>query len=221
MSRQATLIKLEAVLESFLERAVGLKESRLRVLDGINRLDDIAVEFNSPGDLAEDVGDWLAQHNEWLHAESLKPTDRGRIGNILSKIKQELANSPGSPAQTKISSEIDRWSSPTAPKSRPNQKITLKRGPEVTVTHSDKGDTITPFAGLMDTLAGMFNDVARNQAHILSALDEALEKANLQLDKEALILSGLIIYYLKQNGYKVQPYVARLKKAEQLQAGKS
>ena len=220
MSRQATLTKLEAVLESFLERAVGLKESRLRVLDGINRLDDIATEFNTPGDLAEDVGDWLAQHNEWLHSESIKPADRGRIDNILSKIKQELANSPGSPAQTKIRSEIDRWSSPATPKP-PIQKITLKRGPEVAVTHSDKGDTITPFAGLMGTLAGMFNDVSRNQAHILSALDEALEKAELQLDKEALILSGLIIYYLKQNGYKVQPYVARLKKAEQQQAGKS
>lgn len=222
MTRQATLMKLESVLESFLERAVELKESRLKVLDGINRLDDIAVDFTTPGRLTENMGDWFAQHHEWLNSESLKPADRGRIEQILSGIKQELANSPGSPAKTKINSEIDRWSSPkTTPKASTTQKITLKRGPEIAGIQDDTGDTMVPFARLMKNMTDLFAEVSHNRAHILSALDEALKKADLQLDKEALILSGLIIYYLKQNGYKVQPYVARLKKAEKQQAGQS
>lgn len=218
MSRKATLMKLEGVLESFLERVVGLKESRLKVLDGINRLDDIAADFTTPGNLTEDMGEWFAQHNEWLSSDSLKPADRGRIEQILSGIKQELANSPGSPAKTKISSEIDRFASQPG---RTRQTITLKRGPEVAGVKDNTGDTIIPFAGLMKNMEGLFSEVSRNRAHILSALDEALKKAELQLDKEALILSGLIIYYLKQNGYKVKPYVARLKKAELEQAGRS
>lgn len=211
-------MKLEGVLESFLERAVDLKEARLRVLDGINRLDDIASDFTTSGNLTENMGEWFAEHNEWLTSESLRPADRGRIEQILSGIKEELANSPGSPAQTKISSEIDRFASQTG---RTRQKITLKRGPEVAGVQDDTGDTISPFAGLMKNMEGLFSDVSRNRAHILSALDEALKKADQQLDKEALILSGLIIYYLKQNGYKVKPYVARLKKAELEQAGRS
>lgn len=221
MSRQATLRKLETVLESFLERAVGLKASRLKVLDGINRLDDIATEFTTSNDLVESVGDWFAQHNDWLQSEVLRPADRGRIENLLSGIKQELDATAETPAQSKIRTEIDRWSSPTAPMTSTRQKITLKRGPENIGAQNDTGDTLTPFKKLLEHLPELFADTARGRQHLLSALDEALKKAELQLDKEALILSGLTIYYLKQNGYKVQPYVARLKKAEQAQAGRS
>ena len=48
----------------------------------------------------------------------------------------------------------------------------------------------------------------------MSVLDEALKSAELQKNKEALILSAFIIYYLKTGGYMVDPYVMRLKQAE-------
>ena len=39
-------------------------------------------------------------------------------------------------------------------------------------------------------------------------------KSEKQNNKEALILSALIIYYLKLDSYKVSPYVQRLKAVE-------
>jgi hypothetical protein len=62
----------------------------------------------------------------------------------------------------------------------------------------------------------MFKGIAHGRKHVLSALDSALRSATVQRQKEALLLSGFIIYYLKQNGYKVEPYVKRLKEAERL-----
>ena len=63
-------------------------------------------------------------------------------------------------------------------------------------------------------LGTMFADLAVSRAHLLSVLDDSLKKAETQKNKEALILSALIIYYLKFDGYKTGPYVRRLKKAE-------
>ena len=213
MSRTETLHKLEGVLESFLDRAIKMKESRLGVLDGINRLDDLAAGFKTGQDLAEEVGDWFAQHSRWLNSDVLKAADRTRIADILSEIKTDLTDSEDSPASGKIGSEIDRWAKEAPPL---HQKLVLKRGPESVATDIDTADTLTPFANLLGGLDQLFGEVSRSKAHLLSALDEALKKANLQKNKEALILSALTIYYLKQNGYKVEPYVTRLKEAERL-----
>jgi hypothetical protein len=53
----------------------------------------------------------------------------------------------------------------------------------------------------------------------MSVLGDALNSAVLQKNRQALLLSALIIYYLKQNGYMVEPFVKRLKEAEHLQKG--
>lgn len=221
MSRTQALIRLEALLESFLDRAVRLKESRLKVIDGISRLDDIAASFTTSDDLAEEVGEWFARHSDWLNSEILKPADRGRISGILAGIKGELTKAnKTSAAETKIAAEIDRFTARTAGTTTAGTKLILKRGPETVVVKrdsSDSGDTITPFTRFFENMGLLFAEVSASQPHLLSALDEALKKATLQLNKEALILSGLIIYYLKQNGYKVEPYVSRLKEAERQQ----
>lgn len=232
MSRAKTLKKLEVVLESFLERAVDIKESRLKVLDGINRLDDIAAGIRTGDELAEDVGDWFAQHNRWLNSNVLKEADRGRITNILAEIKGELGSeTEATMAQGKIHDEIDRWATPE--KAAP-QRLILKRGPEEAhleeahleeahlgevrpqeiVPQRDTADTIGLFKDSLVSLTAIFDEASFGRLHLLSALDETLKKATLQKNKEALILSGLLIYYLKQNGYKVEPYVSRLKEAE-------
>ena len=62
-------------------------------------------------------------------------------------------------------------------------------------------------------------DLSVGKGHLLSVLDDALKKATLQDNEEALLLSAFMIYCLKQNGYKVEPYVKRLREAEGLQKG--
>jgi len=213
LSRTDTLKSLETLLESFLDRVVTMKEDRLRVLEGIDRLDDIARQSSQGVDVTDRVGDWFAEHNQWLTDSNLRPADLSRISSLLGQFKDRLRQGPeSSPAEDKINAEIDRWE-------QTNQKVAprlvLKRGPEVrAVPEQPGGDTIALFDKKLARLTAIFKDYSGGKQHILSVADDLLKAALLQSNKEALILSAFIIYYLKQSGYKVEPYVKKLREAE-------
>lgn len=233
MSQTDTLKSLEIVLESFLDRAVELKSGRLDILSGLNRLDDIARDGATPEhdpiDLADQVGGWFAEHQGWLKQPELRPGDRNRLGQILDNIRGQF--DPGEteiPARQKIAAELERWrigldevptAPPVAPETVSDKKLVLKRGPESLEeagVHPSSSDSIELFAGSLQALTNMFRDRASESQHLMSILDDALKSASIQSNREALLLSALLIYYLKQNGYMVQPFVKRLKEAERL-----
>ena len=211
MSYSSALQSLEKLLESFLERAVAAKERRLEILDGINRLDDIARASHEGQDIIESIGEWFADQGDWLEGNGLRGGDLGRLDRILTAINSSLSLSDdSSPAAYKIRSELERWSRATKSMS---QKLVLKRGPEAA---EPAADSVVLFGKLLDRLAGRYEDLSRSKEHLLSVLDNSLQSAQIQKSKDALLLSAFIIYYLKQNNYKVDPYVRRLKEAEVL-----
>ncbi len=219
------------MLEQFLDRAVRLKEKRLSVIDGINRLDDIARSIEEGFDMTQNAGLWFAEHNRWLSASTLRPADCRRIGSILGKISSELSKQgEKSAASYKIDSEVSRWTEATSgsvAQKQSTSKITLKRQPEAAVPEPVKPsikpiravDTLEDFSAIINRLPDLFADMKSNRVHLLTVLDDSLKSAHLQKNKEALLLSALIIYFLKQENYKIEPYVRRLKEAEQLQQG--
>lgn len=221
MSRTDTLRDLESLLEGFLGKVVTIKEKRLEVLDGINRIDDIARGFQTGQDLTDETGQWFAQHRQWLAEGALRPADRIRIGEILDGIRSELrVTGPDSPAADKISDEIERWQ---ASGGRKGRRIVLERRPESKPSLAPpleaQIDSIGQFDGFLEHMLARFRDFAGEKHHILSVLDDSLRSAEIQSNKEALILSALIIYYLKQENYRVEPYVRRLKQAEKAVEG--
>ncbi|RKX28221.1 MAG: hypothetical protein DRP47_04885 [Candidatus Zixiibacteriota bacterium] len=221
MSQYEVLRTLEGVLESFLERVVLLKKNRLDVLEGINSLDDIAQSSTDGFEITDRIGEWFAEHNRWLTEDTLKTGDIEGISRLLSDIKTSFKTTEdSSPAKKKISSVIDRWDSlkgtlPDIKKtSQGSHKMVLKRGAEQVQEES--------IALFDQTLKRCLNMLARssiNKKHLLSALDDSLRTASIQKNKDALLLSAFAIYYLKQNGYKIEPYVKRLKEAERLLKG--
>jgi len=220
VSRTDTLRDLESLLEGFLTKVVTIKEKRLEVLDGINRIDDIARGFQTGQDLTDETGQWFAQHRRWLSEGALRPHDRMRIGRILDGIRAELrVSGPDSPAAEKISEEIERWQETGG---REGRRIVLERKPEVAPSIPPleaQIDSIGQFDAAFEHMLARFRDFAGDKHHILSVLDDTLRSAEIQANKEALILSALIIYYLKQDNYKVEPYVRRLKQAEKAVKG--
>lgn len=236
MSRTDSLRSLEVILESFLDRAVSLKAGRLQVLDGINRLDEIACASRGPDgmgrvELSDRVGDWFARHHRWIEDTSLRPADRNRLGDILAEIRQEIARTPArmwTPATEKITAEIDRWqtrmkATPVAgPEPPAARKLVLRKGPESLEeagVHPSAPDSISLFAASLKAVTELFDESGRDRLHLMSVLNDSLKTATLQKNREALLLSALIIYYLKHNGYMVEPFVKRLKEAERLQKG--
>lgn len=228
MSQVRSLKRLENLLETFLEQVVATKEERLSVLRGINRLDDLTRESDQGLDITEPIGEWFAEHNRWLSEPQLRAGDINRIAPMLAKIRESLDNrGEQSAAAMKIRSEISRWE-PKAKEAR--QRLVLKRGPETVgdrptepkpaampgVPEEPDEDTIARLDKVLGRMQQLFGSLSHGRKHVLSALDSALRSATMQRQKDALLLSGFIIYYLKQNGYKVEPYVKRLKEAERL-----
>ena len=221
MTRTESLRALEGLLESFLDRAVDQNETRLSILSGLNRLDDIARRGQEDSGMTEELGDWLAEHVNWLDGKEIQTADAGRIKEILGNISEELESPAHQSKETqKIRTEIGRWQSKlllepkNEPVLAPGQKIVLHRGPEST-EETDTG-SINVFTKQLNSLMGLWEGVSHGRKHVLSALDDLLKSAYLQRNQEALLLSGFIIYYLRQNGYLVEPYVKRLKAAESL-----
>ncbi len=224
MSQLEQLKSLSSLLETFIEQVVAVKEQRLSLLEGMNRLDDIARVADDGLAVSDHLGDWFAQHNSWLNEGTLRSGDINRIGSILGEIKNRLdLTDEQSPAVQKIQSEINRWQSATPGKRRNRNRIILKRDPEQPVLDlsplSDtiaESDSISKFSNLLERCQKIFADASGSKIHLLSALSDTLDSALIQQNKDALILSAFLIYYLRQNGYKVQPYVARLKEAERV-----
>ncbi len=216
MSYAKTLTSLEKLLESFIEKAVDLKEKRLSVLSGINRLDDIACGSRGGSDINEDISEWFAEHNRFLEEDRLRPSDLNRIDQMLGDIKNQIgADEKTSPAIEKLRSEIDRWHQVRA---KDAEKIVLKRPPEAPGPSGNEptDSSITMFHNVLGGVVSLFEEMSSDRQHLLSVLDAALTRAHDQADREALLLSAISIYYLKLKGYKVEPYVRRLKEVERL-----
>ena len=222
MTRTESLKSLETLLETFLQKAVKQKEDRLHVLEGVNRLDDIARREELANGTSSEVGDWLAEHTGWLNSNVIQPHEADRIRAILGNIAEDLKIAGDETKETqKIQAEINRWDErlvvePEKPTLAPGQKIVLRRGPESIEEKAKESDTIGVFSELFNSLFDRWESAASGRKHILSALDDLLKSAYLQQNEQALLLSAFIIYYLRQKGYKVEPYVKRLKAAESL-----
>jgi hypothetical protein len=211
LSNVRTLKSLDIILESFLERVIAAKEERLSMLDGLNSLDELARASRDGDDVSDKVADWMAQRREMLVDEHLRTGDVTRIDQMLGEIGRKIKTQDRmTPGQEKVSDIIAQWRTGGGTGSR----TTLKRGPEA--AKASPQDSIALFASTLDRLTAVFSDLAGQHQHLLSILDDTLKSAEQQKNREALLLSALLIYYLKQGGYKVSPYVKRLKEAELL-----
>lgn len=214
MNQNASLSSLEGLLETFLEKVVHLKQQRLSVIEGINDLDEIARTASGGLEITDEIGNWFARHSRWLNESVLTSAETGRIGNLLREIRNDLDQTQdSSPARMKIDSQVSRWTSHLTGSG--HRKIVLRRPPETSDKNSE--NSIDLCLSSLEKITNRLKDLRAGREHILTVVDDALKSALVQKNSEALLLSAYIIYYLKQSGYLVAPYVKRLKEAERLQ----
>lgn len=209
MSQLQTLKKLEATLEHFLTSVADLESSQIETLGSIAALDDIARDSLKGRYINNRLGDWMAKNRMMVNEGRLKKTAISEVGNLLSDIKSGLDTSD--PEAKKLADEIGSWFSKRIV---PGRRLVLSRPPEMPDTE----------------LANKFSDLMKRELeevvyhlekgdHILSMLDDILKSAETKIDPIYLHLAGSIIFFLKNSGYKIEPYVKRLKSLEHNHSG--
>ena len=209
MSQLQTLKRLETTLEQFLTSVARLESEQIEALGSINVLDDIARDSLKGRYINNRLGDWMAKNRMMVNEGRLKKTAISEVGNLLSDIKSGLDITD--PEAKKLSDEIGNWFSKRIV---PGRRLVLSRPPEIPDTE----------------LADKFSDLIKRESeevayhlqkgdHILSMLDDILKSAETKIDPLYLHLAGSIIFFLKNSGYKIEPYVRRLKSLEHNHSG--
>jgi len=205
LSRYQVLKKLESTLEGFLQEAVRPEKVSIEGKRTIETLHEIAGESLRGRFINNQLSGWFSQNSRLLESKSLSESDITKVANFLGSIKSGLDESD--PESIKLSEKIDDWRSRGV---IPRRKLILKLKPKT----GDK-NLFNEFMNLLTKESQYINSGEFDNMHLLSALDDILRSAELKNDSMYAHLAGSMIYYLKANGYKVEPFVKRLKDIEQ------
>ena len=205
MSRHQVLKKLESTLESFLEQAVRPEKEAIQKNRTLETLDGIAGESLRGRYINNQLANWFSRNSQLLESKSLNESDITRVANLLGSIKSGLDDSD--PESKKLFDKINDWRSRGV---IPKRKLILKLKPK-----AGEKNLLKEFMNLLEEESRYINSGEFDNMHILSALDDILKSAEFKEDDMFVHLAGSMIYYLKANGYKVDPFVKRLKDIEQ------
>ncbi len=210
MSRLETLKKLESTLESFISRAVSAEASRLDTARSLDTLDEIARESLRGRYINNRLARWMSESRKFLDNGRFNGDILSRIGSLFADIQSGL--DMADPESRKLHGEIEGWKMAGAV---PKRKLVLKA--PATAPSSDLLDLYLQY--LKNEYEYVANEKER-QGHILTILDDVLKSAEAKIDPMYIHLAGSLIYFMKNRGYKVTPFVKRLKDIERLKLGR-
>lgn len=218
MERVEHLRSYEVVLESFLERMVKSRQREIATLEAIEELDRISEMSLSGRNVGFEVNDWLSRRERLIGSKTLNQPQRELIAGMLLNMQERLTDS-----DTSWREGIDRFagrmvgklsgatdSIPESKKAK-GRTMVLKRGPERTPE-----ELTGKFASSLTEMVKYIEGNFKESDHLLSRLDNILNSAAVRGDKRFLRMGAALIYFLKVEGYKVEPYVKKLREAEKI-----
>lgn len=209
MSNLQVLKKLESTLEDFLAAAVEADDEQIRAFRSVDSLNDIARDSLRGRIINSRLRNWFEQNKPLLQSDRPGEPEITSIANLLSDIKSGLDDS--NPESRKLSEEISLWRSKGI---IPKRKLVLKSRAK-----ASESDPVDGFMAVLARESDHLNSGEFEGRYLLSILNDVLKSAEAKEDKMFIHLAGSIIYYLKMKGYKVAPFVGRLKKIEQNRLG--
>lgn len=201
MSRLNTLKRLESTLQRFLTTMAGMEAEQIETLSSINILDDIARDSLKGRYVNNRLGSWMAKNRVLVSEGRFRKTSISAVGNLLNDIKSGLDRTD--PESKKLFDEIDSWFSKGVV---PGRRVVLSRPPEIS-----EQDLTDQYLELIKNEVEQITYYKEQGDHILSMLDDILKSASAKTDPLYLHMAGSIIYYLKNKGYKIEPYVRKLR----------
>jgi hypothetical protein len=209
LSRLDVLKGLESTLQDFLTRAVEAEEERIEAFQSIVKLDGIARDSLKGRLVSAQLGNWFALNTNRLETQGFSGSEVTSIANLLGDIKSGLDDS--NPESHKLTEEIERWRGKGVV---PKRKLVLKLKPRLA-----ERDLLSELTGFLTRGVQHLESGEYEGRHVLSILDDILKSADAKEDRMYVHLAGAMIYFLKINGYKVSPFVRRLKEIERERFG--
>jgi hypothetical protein len=204
LSRLETLKSLESTIENFLTGVVEAEKDKISAFFCVDSLDNIAQDCLKGRYVNNRLGNWFAKGRDLLESNRFSLDEMTAIGNLLDDIKKGLDESDAT--TEKLEKEIENWRTKGV---TPSRKLVLKlhKKPE-------KEDLLNSFNSMLSKELALLGSGEYDNKHLLTILDDFLKSAEFKEDRMFLHLAASMIYYLKMKGYKITPFVKRLKEIE-------
>ncbi len=201
MTTSKTRERLEPRLHRLIENMLVRKKNQIAYLSALNRLDDVIIEQEQGKPIVAGLGAFLNRYRGRLDTGSLSRGQKKQLSDFLSKIFEELRQSDEGDSE-KLAAEIKDWLHDLGDG---GFRITLKKPAE-------KASLADRFQLLMKQEIDEMSMQLSRCDHLLTCLDDILKSAETKTDRMYQHLAATIIYFLQMEGYKVDPYVRRLKR---------
>ncbi|MCK5125576.1 MAG: hypothetical protein KAR42_04915 [candidate division Zixibacteria bacterium] len=200
MTNAQTLERLESRLTQLIDGMLARKGKQVGFLIGLNQLDDILVRHQRGMPITKDLALFIAEYRDIFIKSGLSVGQKKRLGEILSIFYRDLIGNSDADSD-KLSDEIKDWLKDLGDRSF---SIILK-GPEEKASLSDR------FYALLHRENRELNILLERNDHLLTCLDDLLKSADAKQDYMFEHMAATLIYFLQMEGYKVDPYVKKLR----------
>lgn len=200
MSDLATIERLESRLVRLIDGMLARKSDQMEFLIGLNRLDDILLVLKKGKPVNNWVTLFLNDYGYWRDGNVLNRAQKKRLGSFLADLHQNLLEY-GDADSLKLAEEVKEWLRSIGDGAF---RLTLKRPKE-------QASLMDRFRTLISRESEEVNMLMARSDHLLTCLDDVLKSAEAKSDPMYRHLAASMIYFLKLEGYKVDPYVKRLR----------
>lgn len=193
--------RLESALEGLVDGVLAEKKNQIDFMIGINLLDDLLSDLNRGKEISGKLAVFISCNRHWIESDSLSGDQKERLSSILMPLCHGL-QTHDDPDNVKLRKELGEWLRFLGHKSF---KLILKSSKE-------QASLSSRFSSLLKRESEELDSLISRHDHLMTCLDDLLESAECKEDKLYQHLSASLIYFLKQEGYKVDPYIKRLRR---------
>lgn len=199
-----TVDRLETRLSHLIDSMLARRSRQIDFLIGLNHLDDILLGLSENRPVAESVTQFLSDHQYWLANGYLDTYQKNRLGQFLSSLIESLINRDDND-HFKMAEEIKEWSQRLGTGS---YRLILRSAGEQVPLADRYNSLLKRESEEMDVLLS-------ERGHLLTCLDDILFMAENRENKMYQHMAASLIYFLKIEGYRVDPYIKRLRKIQE------
>lgn len=200
-SNLQTLDRLETGLTQLLDEMLDQMGERRDFFLEVSQLDDLWEKIDGGQLQAESVSDFIIKNRNRWSGDRLTSQERRLLGSYLSRIYPRLATT-GDATSARIAEETKEWLKSLG---QGNLKLTLK-APKEELPLTER------FHRLLRQELDEMEFLLDKHDHLFTCLDDVLKTAELRQDKTYRHLAASLVYFLQSEGFKVDPYVKRLRR---------